>query len=175
MPLLQLFRDSIFKRSLFNLSTDLSPGFRSLLSARSMLGQAITLHGSWHGSEIEAFTLETANSMEERSGRNLYFCTVSIRFSIVPRFANSSRFWSFKNRTPGGKERCTYGDFNSEANLISNILIYSYLHQSEVLFAECALKYKFNLKAKHITSPKCSLACLHPTAEYPRKVSEKYC
>lgn len=46
MPLLQLFRDSIFKISLFNLSTDLSPGFRSLLSARSMLGQTITLHGS---------------------------------------------------------------------------------------------------------------------------------
>lgn len=46
MLLLQLFRDSVFKRSLFNLPTDLSPGFRSLLSARSMPGQAITLHGS---------------------------------------------------------------------------------------------------------------------------------
>lgn len=46
MLLLPLFRDSIFKRSLFSLSTDLSLGFRSLLSARSMLGQAITLHGS---------------------------------------------------------------------------------------------------------------------------------
>lgn len=52
-----------------------------------------------------------------------------------------------------GKERDAQADFNSEANLISNILISSYLLQPEVLFPECVLKYKFNLKPKYITSP----------------------
>lgn len=36
--------------------------------------------------------------------------------------------------------------------MISNILISLYLHQPEVLFPECVLKYKFNLKPKCITS-----------------------
>lgn len=68
---------------------------------------------------------------------------------------------------PEGKERDA--DFNSEANLISNMLISSYLHQPEILFAECVLTYKFNLKTEYITFQKCSFACLHSTGEFPRK------